>query len=284
MQISSEMIKTLRDRTGAGMMDCKKALEASDGNIESAVEHLRKKGAAVAQKRADRSAKEGIILTRVTPDGTRGVIVEINSETDFVGRSEDFVKFAERVAETLEVNQLSSLEALSAATTSEGKSVEQLLNDVLAKVGEKVSIRRFTRVASRDGHVSAYTHLGNKIGVLVDLAGSGGNEATGRDVAMQIAAMNPMVISRDQIEQGVIDRELEIYRTQAANEGKPPHVVDRIANGKLEKFFQEVCLLEQTFIKDPGKTVREYLQQAGVGLAVKSFTRFHLGEEIAEQQ
>ena len=284
MQISSDMIKTLRDRTGAGMMDCKKALEASDGNIEAAVEHLRKKGAAVAQKRADRSAKEGMILTRVTPDGTRGVIVEINSETDFVGRSEDFVKFAERVAETLEVKQPSSLEALNAATTSEGKSVEQLLNDVLAKVGEKVSIRRFISVASRAGRVSAYTHLGNKIGVLVDLVGSGGNEAAGRDVAMQIAAMNPMVISREQIEKAVIDRELEIYRTQAANEGKPPHVVDRIANGKLEKFFQEVCLLEQTFIKDPGKTVREYLQQAGEGLTVECFTRFHLGEEIAEQQ
>jgi len=282
MQITSELIKTLRDRTGAGMMDCKKALEASEGKLDAAVEYLRKKGAAVAQKRADRAAKEGMIVTRVSPDGVRGVIVEVNAETDFVGRSEDFMRFAERVAETLEARQPSTLEELVAAPTAEGKTVEQLLNDVLAKVGEKVSIRRFTTVSSQGGRVSAYTHLGNKIGVLVDLAGSGGTDATGRDVAMQVAAMNPMVISRDQIGKAVIDRELEIYRTQAANEGKPQQIVDRIANGKLEKFFQEVCLLEQTFIKDPGKNVREYLQHAGDGLTVKSFTRYHLGEEIAE--
>jgi elongation factor Ts len=284
MQISSEMIKTLRDRTGAGMMDCKNALVASDGNIESAVEHLRKKGAAVAQKRADRSAKEGMIVTRVSPDGTRGVILEVNSETDFVGRSEDFVRFAGQIAETLEAKQPASMAALHAATTADGKTVEQVLNDVLAKVGEKVNIRRFTSVVSQGGRVSAYTHLGNKIGVLVDLAGADEHEAAGRNVAMQIAAMNPLVISRDQIQKAVIDRELEIYRTQATNEGKPSQVVDRIANGKLEKFFQEVCLLEQTFIKDPGKTVREYLQAAGEGLMVKSFTRYHLGEEITEPQ
>jgi len=284
MQITSEMIKTLRDRTGAGMMDCKKALEASNGSIDSAVEYLRKKGAAVAQKRADRSAKEGMIATRVSPDGNRGVIIEVNSETDFVGRSEDFVRFTEAVAKTLETQQPGSMEELRAATTTDGKTVEQLLNDVLAKVGEKVNIRRFTSIVSRGGRVSAYTHLGNKIGVLVDIAGAGGNETAGRDIAMQIAAMNPMVISRDQVQQTVVDRELEIYRTQAVNEGKPAQVVDRIANGKLEKFFQEVCLLEQTFIKDPGKTVREYLQQAGADLTVKSFTRFHLGEEIAESQ
>lgn len=277
MAITNELIKKLRDRTGAGMMDCKKALEETAGDMDRAVEYLRKKGAAVSQKRADRAAKEGMIVTRTTPDGKTGVIVEVNSETDFVGRSEDFTKFAAAAAEAVEKARPATLEALLAQKSSGGKTVGEMLNDLLAKVGEKVEIRRFAVVDAPDGFVSAYTHLGSKIGVLVELAGSG-DASVGRDVAMQVAAMNPAVVNRDEVAKEVVDRELEIYRTQATNEGKPAQVVDRIATGRLEKFFQESALLEQTFIRDATKTIKDVLGASG--LTVKRFHRFHLGEEM----
>jgi elongation factor Ts len=285
MEITSEIIKKLRDRTGAGMMDCKRALESTGGDMEKAIEFLRKKGAAVGQKRADRSAKEGVIATRVSADGKTGVIVEVNSETDFVGRSEDFVKFAQLVAAAIESGKPASVEQV-AGLAAAGKTIAEHLNDLLAKVGEKVEIRRFHIVQSADGLISSYTHLGNKIGVLVELGGTGQGETqgvVGRDIAMQVAAMNPMVIARDQVEPALVEKELEVYRTQAKNEGKPAPIVDRIAQGRLEKFYQEVVLLEQTFIKDGGKTVKEYLQEAGTKIGtpmtVQKFFRFHLGEE-----
>lgn len=283
--ITNEMIKKLRDKTGAGMMDCKRALEAAGGDMDAAIEHLRKKGAAVAQKRADRAAKEGMIMTRVSPDGRRGVMVEVNCETDFVGRSEDFSLFCRTVAETIDTKRPAAPDDLLAAATPSGKTVRQHMDDLLAKVGEKVEVRRFLAYDTADGVVCSYTHLGSKIGVLVEIGGDGDVASVttpGRDVAMQIAAMNPMVITRDQVEKKVVDTEMDIYRTQAANEGKPAQIVDRIAQGRLEKFYQEVCLLEQTFIKDPGKTIKEYLQgasKAGTALTVKRFQRFHLGEE-----
>jgi len=277
MAISNELIKKLRDRTGAGMMDCKKALEETGGDMDRAVEHLRKKGAAVSQKRADRAAKEGMIVTRTAADGKSGVIVEVNSETDFVGRSDDFTSFAAMVAETVEKHRPASGEALLALTTPAGKTVGEMLNDLLAKVGEKVDVRRFAVVDAGDGFVSAYTHLGSKIGVLVELAGKG-DPSVGRDVAMQIAAMSPQVVDRTQVAKETIDRELEIYRIQATNEGKPAQVVERIATGRLEKYFQETALLEQTFIRDATKTIKDVL--AASGLTVKRFHRYHLGEDM----
>ena len=287
MQITTDMIKTLRDKTGAGMMDCKQALQSAGGDMNAAVEHLRKKGAAVAQKRADRSAREGMIVSRVSEDAKTGVLLEVNSETDFVGRSDDFSGFAETVALILQEKRTATMEDLQAAATENGKTVSELMNDLLTKVGEKIDIRRFTLLESHTGLISSYTHLGSKIGVLVELTGVDASEAgrnVGRDIAMQIAAMNPIVISRDQIEQDVVDRELDIYRTQAANEGKPVQVVDRIATGRLEKFYQESCLLEQTYIKDPGRTVKDFLREAGettgATIAMKQFYRYHLGEEL----
>jgi elongation factor Ts len=286
MEITSELIKKLRDKTGAGMMDCKRALEASKGDMEASIEYLRKKGAAVAAKRADRSAKEGMIVTHVSADGKLGVIVEVNCETDFVGRSDDFTNFAGLVAEVVAKHRPASVEVLHGHTTSAGKKVIEHLNDLLAKVGEKIDVRRFDIVDSTDGVVSSYTHLGNKIGVLVEFSGLSKEECVkgaGRDIAMQVAAMNPTVIGREQIEKVTVDRELEIYRTQAKNEGKKEQVIERIATGKLEKFYQEVCLLEQTFIKDQGKTIKDVLQEtgkaAGITPAIRRFLRFHLGEE-----
>ena len=284
MAITTEDIKNLREKTGAGMMDCKKALVETKGDIKAAIEYLRKKGAAVAVKRADRSAKEGMIVTRVSPDRKTGVVVEVNCETDFVGRSDDFGLFANAVATAVEKLKPASVEALMASAAADGKPLSALHNDLLAKVGEKIEVRRFKLIQSPDGMVSNYTHMGSKIGVLVELSGitvEQSEKTTGRDVAMQIAAMNPLVVSRDQVDKPTIDREMEIYRTQAKNEGKPAQVLDKIAAGRLEKFYQEVALVEQMYIKDQGKTVGEVLREAGASVVVKQFVRYHLGEETA---
>jgi elongation factor Ts len=280
MEITGDMIRQLREKTGAGMMDCKRALEASGGNMEAAIELLRKKGAATVQKRADRAAKEGMIVTRVSNGGKTGVVVEVNCETDFVGRSGDFMGFASAIAEMIEQHTPGSLDQLATLRNADGRSFNDMLNDLLAKVGEKIEVRRFGVFESADGAITSYTHLGNKIGVLVEMAGIDASAPVGRDVAMQIAAMNPMVITRDQIDKATIERELDIYRAQTKAEGKPDHILDRIALGRLEKFYQEVCLLEQTFIKDSGKTVKDYLAESGPQTVIRRFLRFHLGEEI----
>jgi len=286
MDITSEMIKRLRERTGAGMMDCKRALEASNGNMETAVEFLRKKGAAVAQKRADRSANEGVIVASVTKSGTVGALVEINCETDFVARSQDFLLFAGNTADAVIMHRPANTAAAGALPAVSGKTINDLMNDLLAKVGEKIEVRRLKIVEAPDGQICSYIHLGNKIGVLVELAGARAGEdvvSLGRNLAMQVAAMNPMVISREDVAATTIERETEIYRTQARNENKPAQIVDKIAQGKLEKFYQEVCLMEQIYIRDSGKTVRDYLQDAASKLnqaiSVRSFNRFQLGEE-----
>jgi elongation factor Ts len=283
MELTSEIIKKLRDKTGAGMMDCKRALEATAGDMDAAIEYLRKKGAAVAAKRADRSAKEGMIATKVNADGTVGIMVEVNCETDFVGKSNDFVDFTVAVADAIAAAKPASLDQIGALAGPGGKTIAQLTNDLLAKVGEKIEIRRYVVVEAKGGSVFAYTHLGSKLGVLVEftsLAHDAAGTTVGRDVAMQIAAMNPMTIGRESIAADVVARELEIYKTQAANEGKPAAIQEKIATGRLEKFYQEVCLLEQVFIKDGGKTVRQYVADATKGATVKSFQRFHLGEEV----
>jgi elongation factor Ts len=285
MEITSEVIKKLREKTGAGMMDCKRALEASNGDMEAAIDFLRKKGAATGAKRAERAAKEGVIATRVSADGTTGVAVEVNCETDFVGRSDDFTGFANNVVEAILRDRPASVEALAALKSPAGKTVAELQNDLLAKVGEKIEVRRFQIVPSADGSVSSYTHLGSKIGVLVEFGGMDASGAqTGRDVAMQVAAMNPLCVSRDEVSKEAIERELDIYRTQAKNEGKKDQIVERIASGRLEKYYQEVCLLDQTFIKDPGKTIKDVMadlsKATGKTATVRKFVRFHLGEEV----
>jgi elongation factor Ts len=281
MEISSEMIKKLREKTGAGMMDCKRALESTGGDMDAAIEHLRKKGAAIGQKRSDRAAKEGVIVTRVGNNGKTGVVVEVNCETDFVGRSEDFIGFARAVAEAIELHKPLSLDAIPGLANASGKKIADLMNDVLAKVAEKVDIRRFQIFEANNGIVSSYTHLGNRIGVLVELDGIAAGSPVARDIAMQIAAMNPAVITSDQVDKKWIEREMDIYRTQAKNEGKPTHIQEKIAQGRLEKFYQEVVLIEQTFIKDPGKTIKDILRESNPvqPVVVRRFQRFHLGEE-----
>jgi elongation factor Ts len=283
MAITSEIVKTLRGKTGAGMMDCKRALEATNGDMDKAIEYLRKKGAATAEKRADRVANQGIVVTKIANDGKLGVIVEINSETDFVARSQDFIQFANEVTSMVESKSPSSIDQLLTLPFSDGRKVADALSDLVGKIGEKIAIKRFDIIFASGSVVESYTHMGSKIGVLVEVgATSPGAKPVARDMAMQIAAMNPSVVSREQVGKNVIDRELDIYRQQAKNEGKPDQVVDRIATGRLEKYYQEVVLLEQSFIKDASKTIKDVLHEASSTLndtiAIRQFKRYQLGE------
>jgi elongation factor Ts len=282
MAITSELIKKLRDQTGAGMMDCKKALEETSGDMNAAVEFLRKKGAAVAAKRADRQAKEGMVITRVSDDRKSALIIEVNCETDFVGRSEDFTGFAGAIADVLEKSNPSTIDELMGLAGADGKALSVRLNDLLAKVGEKIGVRRFKKLSTGDGLMSAYTHAGSKIGVLVESTGLTIEQATkglGKEVAMQIAAMNPLFVRREEVDTATIEREMEIYRTLAKNEGKPQHILDKIAAGRIEKFYQDMVLLEQSFIMDQGKTVGDVVKEAGASATIKQFVRYELGLE-----
>ncbi len=279
MAVTSELVKQLRDKTGAGMMDCKKALDESNGNMEQAIEILRKKGAATAAKRADKSANEGMIAAKLSEDGKRGVMVEINCETDFVARGEDFTSFAQSIAQVVFEKSPATVEALHALPHPNGNTVADALSSLTGKVGEKTEIRRIYSVTAENGFLEQYIHMGSKIGVIVEMGGemNAANKTTARDIAMQIAAMSPIVVSRDKVDQDLVTKELDIYRTQAKNEGKPDQIADKIATGRLEKYYQEFVLLEQSFIKDAGKSVKELLAP---NVSVKQFKRFQLGESI----
>lgn len=284
--ITSEMVKALREKTGAGMSDCKNALIEANGDMQSAIEILRKKGAASAAKRLDREAKEGVIATAFTPDHKRGVIVEVNCETDFVSRNENFVNYVFTVAKTLLENNVNSVEELLNSKVG-NDTLGGIHNEILSKFQENIQIRRYD-VFETDGYVAEYVHAGNKLGVLVEFQFDKNVEITDtvkqtfREIAMQIAAMNPMCISRDDISPETIQKELSIYKEQALSEGKKPEIAERIAQGKLEKFFQEQCLIEQTFVKDGSKSVKDVLTNVekalGVKVKIARFKRYFLGE------
>lgn len=279
MAVTAEQVKKLRDMTGAGMGDCKKALEEASGNEQEAVELLRKKGAASAAKRADRVAKEGVIATAVSSDGKKAVITELNCETDFVARNESFVNFAQEIANAALAASPKSQEDFNNAKLPSGATIADEVGAQTGRVGEKLDARRFN-ILEAGGAVVSYIHPGAKLGVLVGIEGINGEKANavGRDVAMQIAAMNPMALNRESIDKTVIEKELDIYRTQLRNEGKKEEMIDRIATGKLEKFYQDTALLEQSFIKDASKTVKDILKEAGDGVTVSGFVRLQLGE------
>ena len=277
MAVTSELVKKLRDKTGAGMMDCKKALDESNGDLEKAIEILRKKGAATAAKRADKTANEGIIVSKVSDDAKYGILVEINCETDFVARGEDFVNFANSIAQIVFDKSPKSVEELLTLSHPSGKTVADALSELVGKVGEKTEIRRIYTVKTDGAFLESYIHMGSKLGVLVEFGAefTPANKTIARDIAMQVAAMNPIVVSRDKVSKELLDKEVEIYRQQAKNEGKPEQIAEKIATGRLEKYFQEVVLLEQSFIKDAGKAVKDLLSP---NVTVKQFKRFQLGE------
>jgi len=279
MAVTSEMVKQLRDKTGAGMMDCKKALEEAAGIMETAIEILRKKGAATAAKRADKAANEGTIVAKISADGKHGIMVEINCETDFVARGEDFSSFAQSIAQIVFDKSPNTVGELLTFPHPNGKTVNDALSDLTGKVGEKTEIRRIYHLQSEGGFLEQYVHMGSKIGVIVELGAdfNPANKTVARDIAMQVAAMSPIVVSRDKVNKDLVDKEIEIYRTQAKNEGKPEHIAEKIATGRLEKYYQEIVLLEQSFIKDAGKTVKDLLS---ANVTVKQFKRFQLGESM----
>ena len=280
MAISAELVKKLRDRTGAGMADCKKALEEADGNEEQAIEILRKKGAASAAKRADRVAKEGVIVVAVSDDKSKAVIAEVNSETDFVARNESFVEFAQDVADSALKASPNSQEEFLMTKLSSGITISEGVGEQTGRIGEKIEARRFEMVDSGSGVVASYIHPGSKLGVLVALKGIGADKgiSLGRDIAMQVAAMNPLALSRKDVDSSTVNKEMDIFRTQLKNEGKKDEIIEKILGGKMDKFYQENTLLEQSFIKDASKTITDLLKEAGNGVEVTGFVRMQLGE------
>lgn len=257
-------------------MDCKRALQEAEGDSEKAIEILRKKGAKVAAKRADKDATEGYVIAKTSDDNTFGVVVMVNCETDFVGKGDEFVKFVTNLANVALENRATDIETVKALSIDD-VTVEQKLNDLIGKTGEKMEFDSFAYIEAPV--VSAYNHLGNKIGTLVGLSMDGVEEVMvkGHDVAMQIAAMNPIAIDKGDVTQDVIDKELEIGKELARKEGKPEQMLEKIAQGRLGKFFKENTLLNQEFVKDSKITVGEYLKQSDKGLTVSKFYRFALG-------
>jgi elongation factor Ts len=284
MAISPQDVKSLRDRTGAGMADCKKALEEANGDMQGAIEVLRKKGAATAAKRADKVANEGVVATAVSEDQKRAAIVEVNCETDFVARNEEFSTFARNLAKYVLQNEPKTAEELVTGKM-EGKTIETWLNELLGKFSERIEIKRFDVLRSEDGFVADYVHNGDKLGVLVELSASGDpvkTSAMARDIAMQVAAMNPSYVRREETPESVIAKEKEIYAVQAQQEGKKPEIAEKIAAGRLEKFYGDACLIEQSFVKDSTKLIRDVLadfsKESGKDVTVRRFMRYNLGE------
>lgn len=273
-QITAAMVKELRETTGAGMMDCKKALSATDGDKEKAIDWLREKGISKAEKKAGRVAAEGAVFACV--DGSVGVILELNCETDFAAGNEQFRTLGDKILAHIAKTNPTDLDALLSGDLG-GKKVSDLVTEATATIGEKISLRRFVRYESA-GRIGSYIHMGGKIGVLVDL--SGGDEALAKDVAMHIAASNPQAIDRAGVDASAIEHEKEVLRKQALEEGKPEKIVDKMVEGRINKFYKEVCLIEQEFVKDPDKKISDVLG----GNAVKAFTRYQLGEGIEKKQ
>lgn len=262
--------------TGAGMMDCKKALAEADGDFDKAVEILRKKGQKVADKRADRDASEGLILSRVSEDGKKAVAIELNCETDFVARNEDFQAKGKAFLDAAYENDIDNVNDLLKAEV-DGKTIADHLQEMVGTIGEKIEISKVV-LAKTDGTIVDYIHAGNQLGVLAEFDGEVNNEDVARDVAMQIAAMNPLAATRDEVDASIVEKELEIAKEQLINEGKPAEIAEKAAQGKLRKFYEERVLLEQKFVKDNGISVKQYLEQHNTPL-VKSFHRIQLGED-----
>ncbi|MBW8686233.1 translation elongation factor Ts [Chitinophaga rhizophila] len=271
--ITAADVNKLRQQTGAGMMDCRKALVESDGDFEKAVDYLRKKGQKVAALRSDRETKEGVIIAKTNAEGNSGVVVALGCETDFVAKNEDFVKFAQSIVDLALSSGVNTVEELGAATL-DGASVNDKVNDQVAKIGEKITLAKFERISAAS--VTAYIHGNYRMGVLVGFSAAT-SEEVGKDIAMQIAAMNPIAVDADGVSPELIAREKAIAIEQIAAEGKTGDMAEKIAAGKVNKFFKENTLLPQAFVKDNNKSVADYLKSVSADLKVTGFTRIALG-------
>ncbi|KAF0825825.1 translation elongation factor Ts [Cytobacillus firmus] len=280
MAITAQMVKELREKTGAGMMDCKKALQETDGDMEKAIDFLREKGIAKAAKKGDRIAAEG--LTSVKVDGNEAVILEVNSETDFVAKNEGFQTLVKEIAEHLLANKPASVEEAAGQTMANGATLESHINSAIAKIGEKLSLRRFEIKTKTDSDAfGAYLHMGGRIGVLTVLEGTTDEDAA-KDVAMHIAALNPKYVSRDEVSQDEVERERQVLTQQALNEGKPENIVAKMVEGRLGKYFEDVCVNDQAFVKNPDQKVGKFVESKGG--KILEFVRYEVGEGIEKRE
>ena len=277
MAITASLVKELRERTGSGMMECKKALVETDGDIEAAIEQMRKSGLAKADKKADRVAAEGQVTIALSDDRKTAAMVEINSETDFVAKGDDFAGFAQGVAEQILADDPADIEAVNGLEV-DGEAADDRRKALVAKLGENIQIRRFVRIAT-SGVIGAYRH-GERIGVLVEL--EGGNEELARDLAMHVAASQPTCVDESQVDEATLEKEREIFRAQAAESGKPPEIVEKMIEGRLRKFLAEITLVGQPFVKDPDQTVGQLLKKEDA--KVVRFERMEVGEGIEKEE
>ena len=276
--ISASLVKELREATGAGMLDCKKALEATNGSIDEAINWLREKGISKAAKKADRIAAEGLAATLI--DGNKAVIVEVNSETDFVAKNEEFKDLVNTILKAIVTNNVKTNEDVLKLDVN-GETIEEIIVNKTAKIGEKLSFRRFEKLTKNDNQVfGSYIHMGGKIAVLVTLSNT--NEEVAKDVAMHAAAMRPSVVRRDQLSKEEVEKEREILKEQAMNEGKPAEIAEKMVEGRLLKFYQESCLEEQAFVKDDSINVLTYVKNNGG--TIDNMVRFEVGEGMAKRE
>lgn len=282
--ISAGQVKDLREKTGVGMMECKKALEENSGDMEKAILWLRERGMSRAAKKADRVAAEGIVEIYVNDDHNAGVALELNCETDFVSKNPDFTKFATEAAALALKNRFTDVDALGQAKMANGNTVAANLTEMIQKIGENMKLRRVTVVSSSNGTVAGYTHMGGKIGTLVVLEGKKGAETAtlGKDIAMHVAAAFPRYLSSSDVNPAELEQEREIARKKLIEEKKPEAMIEKILDGQMKKFFKEVCLVEQAFVKDPDTTIAKLVEKNGVKLG--SFVRYQLGEGIEKRQ
>ncbi|MEJ2142015.1 MAG: translation elongation factor Ts [Gammaproteobacteria bacterium] len=277
MAITAAQVKELRERTGVGMMECKKALTETDGDMDAAIELLRKSGAAKADKKAGRTAAEGLVAIRISDDNKTAAVVEVNCETDFAAKDDNFSGFVDKLANHILATRPADMDALM-ASEMDGETVEAALKNLIAKVGENMNIRRFEIIDGK-GSFSSYMH-GTRIGVLVDL--EGGDDTLGKDIAMHVAASRPICVSEDQVPQEAINKEKEIFAAQAQESGKPADIIEKMITGRINKFLKEITLLGQPFVKDPDQTVEKLLKAADASVA--AFIRYEVGEGIEKKK
>lgn len=291
--ISAAMVKELRERTGAGMMDCKKALNESNGDTEKAIEILREKGLAAAAKKSGRIAAEGLVVTYISDDKKIGSMVEVNCETDFVAANEEFKALAYNAARMAAITKASNVEEFVEEKYLEDSNItlKDAVTALIAKLGENMAIRRFANFSQENGIVQSYIHGGGRIGVLVKLSCDKQGEIledVSKNIAMQIAAANPLFLSKNEVDTASLEKEKEIYRAQALNEGKPEKIVDKMVEGRVQKYYKEVCLIEQVWVRDADYTISKYLSQKskeiGATITIEGFARFERGEGIAKRE
>ena len=280
--VTAALVKELREKTGAGMMDCKKVLTEAEGDMEKAIELLREKGIAKAAKKSDRIAAEGLVLGYVAEDSKLGAIVEVNSETDFVAQNAEFRAFVEAVAKQIALKNPANVEELLEQESIEegGKKVSEVLTDKIAKIGEKLSIRRFVRFETQDGLIEKYIHGDGKIAVLVNMRNA--DNVLAKDICMQIAAAKPEFLNREAVPEERVNKEMEILKVQAMNEGKPEAIAEKIVQGRVGKFYGEICLVEQEFVKDPSVKIQDLLKSKGAEIV--EFARIEKGEGIEKKE